>query len=37
MKQNNKQTDYEKKVFIFATFLWAVLLVLISFFYIQII
>ena len=34
MKQNNKQTDYEKKVFIFATFLWAVL---ISFFYIQII
>ena len=32
--KDNKQTDYEKKLFIFATFLWAVL---ICFFYIQII
>lgn len=31
--KHNKQKDYEEKVFIFATFLWAVL---ICFFYIQI-
>jgi len=33
MKKNNKQKEYEKALFIFATLLWAIL---ICFFYISI-